>query len=58
MWATKLKPYGITYEPRTTIKGQVLADFIVEFTLGAPAQSDLLKGWTLIVDRTSNKQGF
>jgi len=26
-WATKLKPYGITYEPRTTIKGQILVDF-------------------------------
>ena len=33
----------IKYEPKMTIKGQVLADFIVEFTLGAPTQSDLLE---------------
>ena len=31
-WATKLSRYHITFEPRTTIKSQVLADFIVDWT--------------------------
>jgi len=55
-WATVLKPYYIKYESRTTIKGQVLADFIVEFTLGGPTQSDHLEGWTLNVDGASNSK--
>jgi len=37
------------------IKGQVLANFIVEFTLGAPTQSDLLEGWVLNVDGPNSK---
>ncbi|XXG90553.1 hypothetical protein AAC387_Pa12g2289 [Persea americana] len=31
-WAVKLGQYDIKYQPRTAIKAQVLADFIVEFT--------------------------
>ena len=29
-WAAELLGYNITFEPRTTIKSQVLADFIVD----------------------------
>jgi len=43
-WEGELNPYGIKYEPRTSIKGQVLADFIGEFTLGALTQSDSSEG--------------
>jgi hypothetical protein len=31
-WAAKLSRYHITFEPRTVIKSQVLADFIVDWT--------------------------
>ena len=31
-WALKLRSYGLRYEPRTAIKGQVLADFIADIT--------------------------
>ena len=31
-WAVELGQYDIRYQPRTAIKAQVLADFIVEFT--------------------------
>jgi hypothetical protein len=31
-WAAELSGYNITFEPRTTIKSQVLADFIVDWT--------------------------
>ena len=31
-WGTILKTFDIKYIPRTSIKGQVLADFVAEFT--------------------------
>ena len=31
-WDVKLGQYDIKYQPRTVIKAQVLADFIIEFT--------------------------
>ena len=30
-WAIELNEFDIRYKPRTAIKGQVLADFIMEF---------------------------
>ena len=33
LWVVKLSEFNIQYRPRTTIKGQVITDFIVEFTL-------------------------
>ena len=32
-WAIKLSQFDIEYHPRTAIKAQALADFIIEFTL-------------------------
>ena len=34
-WASELRSYELRYEPRTAIKGQILADFITDFTLGS-----------------------
>jgi ribonuclease HI len=50
-WATKLSGYHITFEPRTTIKSQVLADFIVDWT-GPITQPDepAEKVWTIHCD--------
>jgi hypothetical protein len=31
-WATELFGYNITFEPRTAIKSQVLANFITDWT--------------------------
>jgi len=53
-WVMKIKPRGVTFEPRTAIKGQILADFIAELTLGPPLHNNSLKGWILNVDRASN----
>ena len=60
-WAIDLSEFDIRYKSRTTVKGQILADFIIEFT---PAQSteatqlalDLLI-WKLSVNRAANAQG-
>ena len=32
--------YDVKYMPQTTIKGQVLADFVVEFTEGVPEKEN------------------
>ena len=34
LWAVELSKFDIQYYPRTTVKGQVVADFIAKFTLG------------------------
>jgi ribonuclease HI len=50
-WAAELSGYHITFEPRTTIKSQVLADFIVDWT-GPITQPDTFaeKVWTIHCD--------
>ena len=55
-WASKLRSYGLKYEPRTSIKGQVLAYFIADFTLGTTKYADQLEGWILNVDGMSNNK--
>ena len=56
-WASKLRSYGLRYEPRTTIKGQVLVDFIAHFTSRTTEHADQLEGWILNVDGSSNSKG-
>jgi ribonuclease HI len=50
-WAAELSGYNITFEPRTTIKSQVLADFIVDWTgpVG-PQQEHAEMVWTIHCD--------
>ena len=38
------------------IKGQVLTDFIADFTSGITGQTDQLEGWVLNVDGASNSK--
>ena len=60
-WAIELSEFDIRYKPKTAIKGQVLADFVMEFApvqLAEHAQSrDDLPIWKLSVDGASNAQG-
>ena len=60
-WAIELSEFDIRYKPKTTIKGQVLANFIMEFTSAEPAENvhttpdlPILK---LSVNRAANSQG-
>jgi hypothetical protein len=50
-WAAELSGYHITFEPRTAIKSQVLADFVVDWT-GPITQPDpsAEKVWTIHYD--------
>ena len=60
-WAIKLSEFDIRYKPKTAIKGQVLAAFVMEFApieLAEPTRSeDDLPIWKLSVDGASNAQG-
>ena len=60
-WAIELSEFDIQYKPKTAIKGQVLADFVMEFTSAEPAKNAQivtnLSIWKLSVDGTSNAQG-
>ena len=59
-WAIELSEFDIRYKPRTMIKGQVLADFIMEFTptetVEAAQMTPDLPIWKLS-DRAANVQG-
>jgi hypothetical protein len=69
-WGAHLGAYDVRYKPRTSIKGQVLADFIAEFALensNLPIVEEHPKdverifeknGWTLYVDDSANSRGF
>jgi len=54
-WSVELSEYDLQYVPRSSIKSQVLADFVVEFT--SPAQQVAPFVWLLLVDGSSNLKG-
>ena len=60
-WAIELSEFDIRYKPKTAIKGQILADFVMEFTSAEPAKNaqtvSNLSAWKLSVDGASNVQG-
>ena len=60
-WAIELSEFDIRYKPRIAIKGQILAYFIMEFTLTEPAEATQLMPdlpiWRLSVDGAANAQG-
>ena len=60
-WAIELSELDIRYRPKTAIKGQVLADFVMEFTSAEPAKDAQittdLSTWKLSIDGASNAQG-
>ena len=37
-WAIELSEFDIRFKPKTAIKGQILADFVMEFTSAEPAE--------------------
>jgi len=39
-WAIELSEYEITYQPRTAIKSQVLADFVADFSQGMHLEAE------------------
>ncbi|XP_010689071.2 uncharacterized protein LOC104902851 [Beta vulgaris subsp. vulgaris] len=60
-WAVELNMFDLSFEPRKAVKGQALADFIVELTrptvepVQDPAEGK--RHWTLMVDGSSTANG-
>ncbi|XP_050266531.1 uncharacterized protein LOC126710191 [Quercus robur] len=55
LWEIELIKFDVQYRPRTTIKGQVIVDFIVEFTLVEGQRAEMSPQWSVHMDRSSNK---
>ena len=60
-WAIELGEFDIRYKLRTAVKGQIWADFIIEFTLAQSTKATQLTPnlpvWKLSVDGAANTQG-
>lgn len=67
-WGIALEAYDIEYRPQTSIKGQVLANYVAEFTSESMGknlelsqicgvESDSTPLWKIYIDGASNYQG-
>lgn len=60
-WGMRLKSFDVRYKLGNTIKGQVLADFVVEFTPSASGTDRVcqisIRPWQVCVDGASNAWG-
>ena len=56
-WAVELSKFDIQYKPRSPIKGQVYADFVVELSSANVDHKESDFRWVLSVDGSSNQQG-
>ena len=60
-WVIELSEFDIRYKLKTAIKGQILADFVMEFTSAEHAEDTQttpdLPIWKLSIDGAANAQG-
>ena len=60
-WSIELSEFDIRYKPRIAVKGQILADFIMEFTSAEPTETAQLASdlpiWRLSSDGAANAHG-
>ena len=40
LWAIELSEFDVQYHPRTTVKGQIVADFIAEYTQSKDSEAE------------------
>ncbi|XP_075636522.1 uncharacterized protein LOC142608716 [Castanea sativa] len=55
LWAIELSEFDIQYQPRTAVKGQILADFVAEFTTAEEQGAEKTPIWRIHTDGSSNK---
>ena len=55
LWAIELSEFDIRYCPRTAIKGQIVTDFIAEFTHEEDNGAKESPLWIIYTDGSSNK---
>ena len=56
LWAIELSEFDIRYRPRTAIKGQIIANFIAEFTHNEDKGAEESPLWSIYMDGSSNSQ--
>ena len=56
LWVIELSEFDIQYRPRTAIKGQVVVDFIAEFTHDEDKGAEEPSQWSVHTDGSSNRQ--
>ena len=56
LWTIELSEFGIQYRPQTTIKGQVVVDFIAEFTHDEDKGAKESPPWSVHTVGSSNRQ--
>ncbi|XP_059627328.1 uncharacterized protein LOC132270143 [Cornus florida] len=56
-WAIELSLFDIAYEPRTAIKGQAVADFLLDCDAEDTVEDYSYSWWKLFVDGSSNQMG-
>ena len=54
LWAIELSEFDVQYRPRTAMKGQVVADFIAEYTQPEDEGAEEKKLWIIYTDGSSN----
>ena len=55
LWAIELSEFNVRYRPRTSMKGQVVADFIAEYTQPEDEGAEEQKLWIIHTDGSSNQ---
>ena len=58
-WAIELSEFGIEFQPRLSMKGQVMADFVLEYSRRPTQRQEQSEKewWTLRVDGASRSSG-
>ncbi|XP_075663351.1 uncharacterized protein LOC142632925 [Castanea sativa] len=55
LWAIELSEFDIRYQPRAVVKGQVLVNFVAEFTATKDQGAEETPIWRVHTDESSNK---
>jgi len=57
-WALALTIYSLTYQSLKSVKGQIVADFIVDHSIVEPSLNDVSNQlWKLYFDGSNHKNG-
>ena len=56
LWAIKLSEFDVQYHPRTVVKGQIVADFITEYTQLEDKGAEGHRLWSIHTDESSNQR--
>ena len=56
LWAIELSEFDVQYRPRTAVKGQVVVDFIAEYTQSEDKGGEGHRLWSIHTDESSNQR--